>query len=458
LKAITTFTQIWPVKIVANSLIAAALFTSCADPSNIGLELDPNSNQLGVFYQEIPLSASMIMLDSVNTTNAGSLVFGKKDSEFFGKIEGIGFTRMYMNSALPLPLEGATLDSVKFNVRVSSVLSENLSTSKSINVHFMTEPIRDLNYYNKDRLEFEQAPFASGKFNFSSKQDTSVSIKVNATLANSLFQEMKNNQTFSDIFSFREFIKGIAFTGVDGEQTTFSVRPGNSTGFVVFYKNPGDTIQKVYPISTVQSRYFNYAVSDRTGTPLQAITEPQKPFDVGPKVGVLSNVGLTVKINTLPLELFLDTLRNVVFNEVRLEIGPLDQVVETNFPPNFLQMYFFSDQNNQILNSLGEQISVQADGQPQQIKDADGKLIPSAAAPALLAFNAEKKVFSQSITSYTNAVYRNGLQRTDYLLYPRLRNPINNAVEDAFNTSLREVIFNQNSIKLKIYYSKIRGL
>jgi len=458
LKAITTFTQIWPAKTAITSLLAASLLTSCADPSNIGLELDPNSNQLGVYYQEIPLTASMVMMDSVNTTNAGYLVFGKKNSDFFGKIEGLAFSRLYMNSSLPLPLEGATLDSVRFNLRVVSVLGDNLNTPKTINLHFLNEPIRDISYFNKDKLDFEAVPFATGKFNFSSKQDTGVSVKLNSTLANSLFQEMKNKDTFKDIFSFREFIKGITFTGEEGEQTTFSIRPGNTTGLVVFYKNPGDTIQKVYPISTVQSRYFNYAVSDRSGTPIQAITEAQKPYDVGPKVGVLSNVGLTVKLNTLPLEQFLDTLKNVVFNEVRLEIGPLEQVIDTNFPPNFLQLYFFNDKNRLVLNSLGEQISVQADGQPQQAKDADGNLTPSTAAPALLALNTDKKVFSQSITSYTNAVYRNGLQRTDYLLYPRLRNPINNGVEDAFNTSFREVIFNQNTIKLKIYYSKIKSL
>jgi hypothetical protein len=458
LKAITTYTQTWPVKSLFTGLIAASLFTSCADPSNIGLELDPNASQLSVFYKEIPLSASMMMLDSLNTTNSGALVFGNKTSDFFGDIEGIGFIRLYMNANLPLPKEGATLDSVKFNFRVSSVLGESLAQPKTINVHLLNEPMRDIGYFNKDKLAYESNPIVVGKFNFSGKQDTLVSIKANPTFSSNLFQEMKKGDVFKDIFAFREFLKGVAFTGVDGEEATFTVRPGNNTGFVIFYKNPGDTVQKIYPISTAQSRHFNYAVSNRTGTPLEKIIEAQKPYDVGSKVGILSNVGLTVKLNTLPLEQFLDTLKNVVFNEVRLEIGPLEQVIATNSPPNLLQLYFLNDQNRLMGNSLGEQISVQADGQPQQVKDEKGNLTPYAAAPAFVAFNAEKKIYGQGITSYTNAVYKANLQRVDLMLYPRLRNPSNNTVEDAFNTSFREVIFNQNSIKLKIFYSKTQGL
>jgi hypothetical protein len=458
LKAITTSILNWPVKTLIVGLFSASLFSSCSDPSNIGLELDPNSNQIGVYYTEIPLTASMIMLDSINTTNSGSFVFGGKNSEFFGKIDAIAFSRMYINSILPLPASDAVLDSVKFNFRVGSVLADNLGTPKTINVHFMNEPIQDISYFNKDRLSFEPTPFVKAKFNFSAKQDTLVSVKINNNLASSLFQEMKKASTFNDIFSFREFIKGIAFTGENGEETSFSLRPGNSTGFVVFYKNPGDTVQKIYPISTSQSRHFNYAVSDRRGTPTEKIVEAQKPYEVGDKVGILSNVGLTVKINTLPLEQMMDTLKNAVFNEVRLEIGPLNEVIASNSPPNLLQLYFFGANNRLVLNSFAEQISVQADGQPQLGKDANNKPTPFAPSPAFVAFNTERKTYSQSITSYSNAVYRLGLQRTDFMLYPRLRNASSGAVEDAFNTTLREVIFDQRTIKLKIFYSKTKSL
>src|SRR5690606_26067278 len=63
LKVITTSIQSLPAKVAASLLAITAFAGACSDPSEI--ILDPDNNQIGVFYQEIPLSASMVLLDSL---------------------------------------------------------------------------------------------------------------------------------------------------------------------------------------------------------------------------------------------------------------------------------------------------------------------------------------------------------------------------------------------------------
>ncbi|MDO9552586.1 MAG: hypothetical protein Q7J63_08795 [Rhodonellum sp.] len=454
MKVITTSIQTLPAKLAGGLFISLTIASSCSDPSNIGLDLDPNNNQIGVFFTEIPLSASMVLLDSFNTTNQGSFVVGGETSAFFGKTEGIGFSRLAINVTAPLPRQEAILDSVKFNFQVESATGKNFSTPKSLKVHLLTEGIQDTSYYSFDRLEFDPVSIAENSFNFSARKDTMVSTKVKDEFAAFLFQEMKKGDAFKDIFSFRRLIQGIAITGNPEQEASISLRVGNTTGISVFYHYQGDTVPTVYPISTAQSRHFNYVKNDRQGTPTEIITQSGKAYDTGEKVGSKSGVGLVLKIDTSPIDAFLDSITNVTFNDISFEIGPLESASADNLPPTFMVMNFTNETNRVLTRFDGEPLSIQADGQAQQGVDPNGNIVPAVLAPALLAYFSESKVYNQRITSYINSVYRSNLQRNDWILYP---NSPGTAGDD-FKKSFKEFVVNKNNIKLKIYYSKIRAL
>jgi len=434
--------------------ISMTIASSCSDPSNIGLDLDPNNNQIGVFFTEIPLPASMVLLDSFNTTNQGSFVVGGETSEFFGKTEGIGFSRLAINSNAPLPKPEAILDSVKFNFQVESITGKDFTTLKSLKVHLLTEEIQDTSYYNFDRLSFDPNSIAESSFDFSARKDTSVSVLMKNEFGAFIFKEMKKGDAFKNIFLFRKLIHGIAILGNPEQEASLSLRVGNTTGISVYYHYVGDTVPTVYPISTAQSRHFNYVKSDRQGTPTGIIVESGKQYDTGDKVGSKSGLGLVIKIDTSPIDAFLDTLKNVTFNDISFEIGPLESASAGNLPPSFIVMNFTNSANKLVTRFDGETLSVQADGQAQQAIDANGNIVPAVAAPALLAYFSEARVYRQRITSYMNAVYRTDLQRNDWILYPNSPG----TPGDDFKKSFREFVVNKNNIKLKIYYSKIRVL
>ncbi|MCH7414612.1 DUF4270 domain-containing protein [Belliella sp. R4-6] len=444
-----------PAKLVGGLLITLSIASSCSDPSTLGLDLDPNNNQIGVFYTEIPLSASMVLLDSLNTTNSESLVVGGLTDSFFGKTEAIGFSRLAIGPSATRPSENAVLDSVKFHFRIESVIGDDLSGSKSLSVHLLTESILDTTYYNFDRLDFDPNPIAQGSFNFSARQDTAVSVEMESGFSDFIFEELKKGDAFRDVFSFRNLIPGIALQGNIEENTSTAIRVGNATGIIVYFKNEGDTVSRRYAITTAQSRHFNHINSDRSGTPTAVITEPGRSYDIGSRVGIKSGVGLVMKLDTSPISDFLDTLANVTFNDIILEMGPLGSESATNRPPSNLFLYFTDDSNGFLRATSGQLISVQADNQPQIATDVNGNIIPSVASPGTFVYVNTSNIYRQRLTSYMNAVYRQGLQRNDFLISPS--SPAEQNSVDNFIKTLRGFDLDQNSIKLKIYYSKIRA-
>ncbi len=454
MKVITTSILTSPVKLFVSLFTIFQITSSCEDPSSIGLILDPENNQIGVFYQEIPLSATVFMRDSLSTTNTGFLVYGIEESDFFGDIEAIAYSRLFFNRDIRKPEQTAILDSVIFNINMVNVLGNDLTNSKTIEVHVLNQQIEDKLYYNFNSLDYDPDPIISASFDFSNKQDTLLSFSIANDFTQNVFEELKNGDAFTDIFTFREFLPGLVFKGVENENVSFSTRVGNNTGMVFFYKNEGDTVSRAYPISTGinnnVARHFSQVINDPTGTPTEVIDRKSVDFDLGPMAGGKSMLGLLVKLDMSPLDAFLDTLENVTFNQVTLEFGPLQTNIATNRPPQVQIMYFTNETNQILLRSDGLPMAVQPDGRPQI--DNDKKEPFYSESPALLLHSRENNTYSQFITSHVSSIYRKQIQRRDLILYP------GSPIGDDFRRSLSEYIFEKNTIKLKIFFSSARSL
>jgi hypothetical protein len=461
LKVITTSIQSLPAKIAASLLAITVLAGACTDPSEI--ILDPDNNQIGVFYKEIPLSASMVLLDSFSTTRSGAMVVGGDVSPFFGKTEATAYSRLSFNPGGKAPTEEAIFDSAKFHLNIGALSGTGFNQIKTFTIHRLQEQILDTTYYNFNSLPFEESAIAEGSFILKADTINAVSMDLENELALDLFNKLKSKDpVFDNLFSFRDYFPGIAITGDPEQQVTASIAPGSGTGISLYYHYKDDTVATVYPINTIQSRYFNQIQNDRTGTPTEQITEAGVAYELdGNLIGSKANIGLVIKLDTDPISDFLDTLTNVTFNQFSLEMGPLENFPETKRPISNIIMYFADDDNKIMQRKDGNRISVQDEGQAQiDGTDAEGDIVPSVSRPNSLIFNSEKFTYSQQLNSYVNAIYRSGLERTDLILYPRSPNtstasPIAVA-DDEFRHSLREYIVNKNTIKLKIYYSKVK--
>ena len=426
----------------------------CSDPATLGLELAPSNNQIGVFYKEIPLDAQVVLLDSFNTTNAGILIVGDEQDPYFGKTRSTAYTRLHIESGSERPRTDAILDSVFFTLATVSVNGSDLDKKKKYSVHLLSEPLLDTLYYNFNKLPYQASSIAEIEVAFKTAKDTLLKAPMNTVVANEIFAKVKRGTEFNSLFNFRKYLPGVAIVPRAGDNTTAGFSLGGNTGISFFYHYLGDTIAKKYSITTFSSRSFNGIESDRRGTPTEVVRDYQKSYSTGNIVGMKSGLGLAMRLNTRPLDTFLDTLSGVVFNQVTLEIGPIEEQDKGQTPISGMVLKFVDSQNRVLLSTINKaELHLQGDGQLQVIEQEDGTKVPNNFFPssAILSYEATAKVQRVGLSSYMNALSKKELKRQDLLLYAITPN-----TGDDFKRSLRQFKVNKDKVKISVIYSKTK--
>jgi hypothetical protein len=426
----------------------------CSDPATLGLELAPENNQIGVFYKEIPLNAQVVLLDSFNTTNAGILIVGDEEDPYFGKTRSIAYTRMHIEQGSERPKAEALLDSVFFNLATVSVNGTDLDKKKKYAVHLLSQPLQDTSYYNFSKLPYFANPIAEVEVVFKDTKDTLIKAPLNPVLANEIFAKLKRGNEFDNLFNFRKYLPGVAVVPRAGDNTTAGFSLGGNTGITFYYHNTGDTTKLKYTITTFSSRSFNGVESDRRGTPTEVVRDYQKSYSTGAIVGMKSGLGLAIRLDTSPLDAFLDTIKGVVFNQVTLQLGPIEDPAKGQTPISGMVMKFIDSKNRVLLSSINKaELHLQGDGQVQVIEDEKGNKVPNNFFPssALVNYESAAKLQRAGISSYMNALYKKELQRKDWLLYAITPN-----TGDDFKRSLRQFKVNKDKVVITVIYSKTK--
>lgn len=460
MKSFSTYIPTSQVKLALWAIISLSYLNySCSDPATVGLQLAPGNNQIGVFFTEFVLPAEVILLDSFNTTNQGVLIVGEEEDAFFGKTSGTGYTRLFIDVTRNRPSTNAIFDSAFFTLDVVSVNGVDLNKRKYYSVHKLTEPILDTTYYNFNELVFDPKPFTKGEILFNDEKDTTVFMEVDKEFALEMFGKIQRGREFNNLFSFRDYFPGIAVKGRKGDNTTVGLDPGSSMGFFFYYHMPGDTSRLVYQVSSASSLGFSTVKSNRSGTPTEIMKERGKSHKVGPLVGMKANLGMAIKLDTSPFDAFLDTLKGVTFNQVNFEFGKIEPFAKDQNPISSIYMYF-TDNSNQILTRrVGNQdvpLGVQDDRAFQTELDANGNILLAFNNPASINFNSNDGTYRTQIASYMSAVYRKDIVRRDWILYGDQIRPNYKDSKDVFRRSFRQLIINQENIKVRVIYSKIR--
>jgi hypothetical protein len=436
------------------AFFSVLILGGCSDPATLGLELAPENNQIGVFYKEIPLKAQVVLLDSFNTTNAGILIVGDEEDTYFGKTRSTAFTRLYIEQGSDRPKSEAILDSVFFNFSTVSVNGTDLDKKKKYAVHLLAKPLEDTLYYNFSKLPYQPNPIAELEIAYKTAKDTLLKARLNPVLASEIFTKLKKGNEFDNLFNFRKYLPGVAIVPRAGDNTTSGFSLGGNTGITFHYHNTGDTTKLTYKITTFSSRSFNGVESDRRGTPTAVVTDYQKSYSTGAIVGMKSGLGLAIRLDTSPLDAFLDTIKGVVFNQVTLQMGPIEVQNDGQKPISGMVMKFIDSKNQVLLSSINQaELHVQGDGQVQVIEDEKGNKVPnnSFLSSALINYETISKLQRAGISSYMNSLYKKELQRKDLLLYAITPN-----TGDDFKRSLRQFKVNKDKVVITVIYSKTK--
>lgn len=429
-------------------LIGAALMLfGCESPSEIGLELDPNENNVGVYEKEFVLPSSVILYDSINTTNDTRLLVGRFNDPFFGNITAKAFSQITRDGELVAIDDDGVLDSVMFNFELNYIYGEYGAFFQTLNVYQLTDTLLSgVSYYADDSTSYNtRNPAGTKKFIYSPTKDTVIRIKANPTWANSFFSVVRDGVTPAEL---QNQIKGFAL--VPGKDNTFiyGFHPENSK-VVVHYHLPDGTDSLTYQLNFNSTVRYNGIVVDRSGTELAGLTQrSQEIVPASGKVYLQGGTGIYPKLSLEPYRKFVDSLGNIIVNKAELYLGPNEPLTspEYRIQPPFQVRYIYANKSNKI---NGANITLIGRIFDNVMMSDRGYLTKNTALPTLPSYDSASRAYRAAPTLFFQYLRDSVYNVDEVIVFPGSSTTSNDV------TSLNRFIIPQDSIRLKIYYTKV---
>ena len=364
-------------------LPALFFFFSCEEPSEIGLELNPNMSAVSTHYVEIPLETSQIQIDSLlssvtataTQTNQGRkvnfspILIGRNSTPAFGDLRATAFTNISTTDSVPAVEAGASVDSVFLRLSYEQAFSgQAIDAGQSLQVFRLQDAVKPtavvadtIKKYTYFTFNSEELAEQIGSISFDTSQvDNNVlKIALSSAFANEILEKLKSTpSTFASQEAFNDFIKGLAI--VPGEENTFINNYNlHLSGIELFYG--GNTKPVSFPLiprflipgqgeRTTLPAYYHLETDYSNTALVNAPTDSRGTQAFTTTDGLLyfrSGVGLSPKISFSALESFInsDTLGTFVLNQATLEIDSVGATVEGAKVPAVVA-FSLTDKNN----------------------------------------------------------------------------------------------------------------
>jgi hypothetical protein len=466
-------------------LAVALFFFSCEDETSLIGFKNPRP-KFNVSYVEIPLTSSVLAIDSIITDNvatSGINAIGRYTDPVTGNIKAETYLQMTPVSTTKLDAT-AVYDSVTFQVRLNFYgygftgkqdLEFDIHEITGESLKIADKTIVRRYYYNtavgysapighaKIAVDYDSLQKQAG---LSTGQDTLLlRCKLDNEVGNRLFNLAYNDtdSTFSNYSRFVEAFKGLVITPA-GNNGVVGINPiSGLSGVILHYHTTDagavkDTLVKtfVYSNALYDPNFTNFSV-DRSASLLAPITQTyqQHDNDLPPGLRVVqSGTTVVTKLDLAPFYAFADTIDNLVINSSELVISDV-QSPDGAEVHGALMMKVLSNNSNYFANAkiTAEKESLSPyyifnDGVHYYV-NADGA---SQATVSAITYSEDDKKLSGFMTLFTQSLFRN--RNTDGQVNAnRLRYLALHPLNPSAGTSVTRTMFNASNVKLRVYYT-----
>lgn len=441
----------WLTKGIYGLAAMSVLFlTSCDNDELLSLDFNPQDENINLSFTEITLPYQLVQLDSIVTTNVDRILVGNYQNDDFGTVRSVGYVNMGLGSLSNNAEGDDELDSlVLVLVRNYFYGNTEASLQQELEVRRLSEPFNDtINYFSKSSIPYEtvRPPLATASFTASPLEADTVRVKMDEAIGNDLLDKLKNNTAESDSNAlFQDYFRGLAL--VPSSENQFM------TGFsrvqmLMYFSAPGDTLSKSF--SFVANKIFNGVETDRSATALaeideslEAVTPPDN------RMYLQSYTGLIPRIDFQPLEDFVENNEDrILLNSVTLHIG-LTEPEEGKDPPAALLGYLVRDDGvSRILSTFPNAqrnlfyYGMYNDGE-YFYDQLSQRPVPREASP--MVYDSAGMAYDLRVTSFTQTLLDGFVENSEILLYP-----------NDLNGSVTQIITSADSLKLRVYYTRLR--
>ncbi|AYB30875.1 DUF4270 family protein [Chryseolinea soli] len=373
--------NLWVNRIGQLTILAVALFfLACQeDVSLLGYQ-NPNS-KLKVSYVEIPIGSSVLLMDSIRTSNytysgeTNRLLVGTYKDEVFGNITASAFSQ-YLPATGDTLRGSAVFDSVTLRLKYDFYTYGTPDGSgQALSVYELDNPLDPKAYYVNHSDIPASALLGTKNYGVNSTdfkkfvtdgKDTIITLNV--PLESSFGQRIFNSALeyrlqyidakatgktaeeiaelmFINPAKFTAQYKGIAIKPTSGDKIVgFDPSSTESRIILHYHDAKDDSLTLSLPLTTVYG--FNQIKTDRSGSALGEMNDFYKDYLVdGDNRYVQSGTGVVTKLDFSKFYDFADTLKNSVIHSAELVVDNV-QSSTTNGPPAGLSLRMLLDNNH----------------------------------------------------------------------------------------------------------------
>lgn len=471
----TTCTMSLWVRQTGRVLIACALFfLSCEeDIALLGYKAD---QRFGVHFWEIPLESSLLLIDSLRTSNLSQetnrLMIGKYQDDLLGEVSSGLYSQYYRNGSLPDSLSFATFDSVSLHLVFDEYFyGSRDQTFQEYVVYELDEEL--VSVLEENPIYFNNSVTALGP-QIGSKSitmdpvlledaiennlDTTYirTIPLDASFGQKLFDAALRAQnattvedsTYIKLNLFTKEFKGIAVQAVQGDKI-YGLNP-RSDDFRIVVHFHMDTKRDSLLLSFGNLAGYSGIQSEKTGSDVEGLVDlHQEYFPVSGNRYLQNGVGLVTKID---LGNFVnypghDTIPAMIINSAELRIDGVGFQPRGKPLPTNAVLRVLGD-NNRFRTIKTQQDTTTLSSYNQTVNSGFTILDDARRGDQLvMTYNEDEKTYSAFMTLFLQELYKK--RTTGPLLSTMAIFPIS----PAMGKSVERSSFHQDDIKLRIYFT-----
>jgi len=321
------------------------LLFSCESDEILSLPQEPGDQNLNLYFTDIPLTYSLVQLDSIFTSRTSNsvdyhLLVGNSRSELFGSVRAQTFTELTLGSRTEVTAEDEFDSLVLILVNDYFYGDADRAVDQTIGVYPLADTLARKSHYSQDKAEFLSDPLA--EFTLSPNPDAGSSPDtLRIALDNAFGQELfdlaqADAETLQTDSAFRLFFPGIALTS--------PVESGFVAGFnpdlfrvAMYFSTSSETSSTSYTfdISANRAITYNNIEADRSGTPLASLVAEDEAFDAQDGGFYLQlGTGLTPVLSLQPVVDFIKNIEDSTGNiynsdRSRLRVNRVDLYIGT---------------------------------------------------------------------------------------------------------------------------------
>ncbi|HEY5748959.1 MAG TPA: DUF4270 family protein [Chryseolinea sp.] len=345
------------------------------DPGVLGLGSNFSSDFGMMMVDTTTVQVSTVLLDSIPTSDTGSLLVGGYADPMLGNLTAKGYIQVSNPTWTPATL--AFFDSLVLRIAHSGYYYGDTTQAQTIEVHRVTKDFKTYalpfywfnegqysalykanSLYNITKTPVESTPLGSRQIIFRPNAKDTLQIRLDDALGKEwLAGAQSQAPDLVEVDRFLTYFKGVSIENASAQPSCVVGLNTDGMKIRLYYKEyVEDKLTQKYQDFAFSSTLFNYSsiVADRSATNLKDIATTGEVISTASddQVYVQAGTGLVTKIRFPHVHKTIDGTQTLLVNQAQLLIEPVKDSFDKNRPYPKTLTIFKTDRSNLPLTQL----------------------------------------------------------------------------------------------------------